>query len=75
MKIVVSNIDWDYPGKGNGTACPFPSSVVIDNVGPFSPLLDDIDGDAANIAEHLTAEYECCVCGFSAEVEEVDGDD
>ncbi len=68
MKIVISNIDWDYPGKEDGAECPFPSEVTIDSPMLIPHLLEDIDGEAANLAEYLTSEYGCCVCGFVPEV-------
>lgn len=72
MKIFVSNIDWDYPGKRNGTECPFPTKITIE-VEPSSPLLEDINGEAENLVEYLTDEYGCCICGFVPEVEGVEG--
>lgn len=72
MKIVITNIDWDYEGKGNGAECPFPSELTLE-VEPSSPLLENIYGEAENLAEYLTDKYECCVCGFVPEVEGVEG--
>lgn len=69
VKIVVSNIDWDHEGRNNdGT---LPDQVVIED--PSPDLLEDINGDAANLAEYLTEKYECCICGFVPEVEGVEG--
>lgn len=72
MKIHVSCIDWDYPGKENGAQCPFPTEIDIE-VEPSSPLLEDIHGEAENLADYLTDKYECCICGFIPEVEGVEG--
>ena len=72
MKIVVSCIDWDYPGKEEGAECPLPTEVNIE-VEPESSLLEDIHGEALTLVEHLTAMYGCCICGLCADVEEVDG--
>lgn len=75
MKLTVSNIDWDYSGKEEGKECPFPSQIVIDSNDPditsetISYLLEDINGEAENLAEYLTEYYECCVCGFTTDVE------
>lgn len=80
MKLTVSNIDWDYSGKEEGKECPFPSQIVIDSNDPdmtsktISYLLEDINGEAENLAEYLTKCYECCVCGFTASVEDNEDD-
>lgn len=75
MKIIVSNIDWDYPGKDDGAECPLPEKVVIENddLKTIRHLLYDINGEAQNLAEYLTEMYECCVCGFTTDVEGVEG--
>ena len=75
MRLIISDIDWDYPGKDDGGECPLPSEVVIEDPALILYLSDDIDGEAENIAEYLSDTYGCCVCGFTTDVEVVDGDD
>ena len=72
MKLIVSNIDWDYPGKDEGKECPseLPTQITIDD----PELLKQLSGDDINtddIAEYLTEKYKCCVCGFVPELEGV----
>ncbi len=75
IKLVISNIDWDYPGRNDGKECPdyLPKKLVIHDPSPH--LLEDIEGDSANLAEWLTEEYECCVCGLVPEIEEENEND
>lgn len=63
-KITVSNIDW-Y--DGNDT---LPSKIEI--VDPDPALLEDIEGEAENLAEYLSDKYGYSVNGFAVDVEEVD---
>lgn len=75
MKIIVSNIDWDYPGKPEGKPCPdhLPRQVVIDNPIRVAVLAENMKKESSTadylIAEYLTDEYECAVCGFVPELE------
>lgn len=71
MKIIVSNIDWDWDGKNDGEPCPehLPTELVIDDPELVPKLLEDIDGYAENLAEYLSDTYEYCVCGFMTDVE------
>lgn len=73
MKLVISNIDWDYPGKDDGTECPLPAEVVIDDPMLIPHLSVDIDGEASNIVEYLSDTYGYCVCGFVPTLEGVIG--
>lgn len=74
MKLVVSNIDWDYPGKDEGQGCPseLPAEITVDDEALLNQLMVDINGGAENLAEYLTDTYECCVCGFVPSIEGVD---
>lgn len=67
MKLVVSNIDWDYPEKGEGKDCSLPTEITINN--PSELLMEDIDGYAENLAEYLSNTYGYCVCGFTTNTE------
>lgn len=68
-KIVVSSIDWFAPGAPDGM---LPEQIVIEDQTLLPVLLEDIDSEAANLAEYLTQKYGCLVNGFVAEVEEVE---
>lgn len=68
-KIIVSSIDWYREGDENEKNDKLPTEVEI--MDPDPSLMEDIHGEAENLTEYLTAEYECPVNGFVAEVEEV----
>lgn len=74
MKLIISDIDWDYDGKDNGEPCPdgLPSEVVVEDEDLLNALLVDVDGEAEEIAEYLSDTYGYCVCGFTTDVEGVD---
>lgn len=63
-KILVSCIDW-FDGSDS-----LPSEIEI--VDPDPALLEDINGEAENLAEYLSSEYGYLVNGFAVDVEEVD---
>lgn len=70
MRIIVSLIDWDCDDE----SClkELPTQCVIEE--PLSlvwELAEDINGDAANLAEYLTDKYGYCVRGLVAELEGV----
>lgn len=67
-KIVVSSIDWHKEGYEGTDDLP----VEVEIGGPDPELLEDIDGEAANLAEYLTQKYGCLVNGFVVEVEGVE---
>lgn len=65
-KLTISNIEWD---KDDNDA-DLPVQLVIDN--PTSFLLEDINGEAENIANYLSDAFGYCVCGFTIDLEEVE---
>lgn len=73
MKIMVSDIDWDYPGRNDGSLRPdsLPGEVVIDDPILVVNLAAGTDGYEDAVAEYLSDTYGYCVCGFTAELEGV----
>lgn len=67
-RIVVSSIDWNKEGYEGIDGLP--AEIEIEY--PSPELLEDIDGEAANLAEYLTQKYGCLVNGFVVEVEGVE---
>lgn len=68
-KIMVSSIDWYRDDDEIERDKRLPTDVEI--IDPNPSLMEDIHGEAENLAEYLTAEYECLVNGFVVEVGEV----
>lgn len=69
MKLVISNIDWETDGADAG----LPSQVVVDDPMLLPHLTEDMNDEAANIAEWLAQEYGYLVNGFTSELEGVEG--
>lgn len=69
IRLIISSIDWDYPGKEEGKECPseLPSEVVIED----EEVLDRLN-EAADLAGYLSDTYGYCLYGFSTDIEEVD---
>ena len=66
-KLTISNIKWD---KDDDNEVDLPAQLTINN--PSSYLLEDIDGEAKNIADYLSDKFGYCVCGFTKDLEEVE---
>ena len=60
--IIVSNIKWDAPRSAN-----LPTKVIIDINERTEYLLEDIEGYADNICNHLSDAYEYCIKEFNTE--------
>lgn len=61
-QIIVTNIKWDAPKSAE-----LPKKVVIDINEENGYLLEDIDGYADELCNHLSDEYEYCIEGFNVE--------
>lgn len=70
MKIVVSNIDWDYDDDQHPENLP--TTVTIDDPALIPHLAEDIDGEAENLAEYLSDKYGYCLRGFVTELKKED---
>lgn len=75
MKLTVSNIDWFCPGASENMDTGLPEQVVIDDPILLPHLLEDVNGEAANLAEWLAQEYGCLVNGFTTDIEGVKNHD
>lgn len=55
--------------KKDMESLPNKGEVIIENEAVFERLMEDVDGEAENLAEYLTDKYGYCLCGFVTEVE------
>lgn len=65
MKLIVSNIDWDTSGDDLLEPVDLPSTVTIDDPMLLPHLMENVDGEAENLAEWLTQKYGYCLKGFT----------
>lgn len=65
MKLIVSNIDWDTSGDDSLEPVDLPSTVTIDDPMLLPHLMENVDGEAENLAEWLTQKYGYCLRGFT----------
>lgn len=69
MKLIVSNIDWDTSGDDSSEPVNLPSTVTIDDPMLLPHLMENVEGEAENLAEWLTQEYGYCLRGFTTAFE------